>query len=450
MKIFFITFQVVPEENNEHFKLVAGALALCWIAEDDAQAAYVKAKFFISKYNWKILEVETPLTEVTESHFLEKDIGLEHYKKAQEQGVAIVYSAWARDGKTTAGPYTLKLPYRFDFEKYLSKQKQLNQKGRCLHYNGSHRCKEIISAHSIQKNQSLEAIAQNGHVYVLSGDIGTLKKNKGRLAYRKCGIRRVSTFLGFCKKHDNELFEPIDNLPLLPTDEQVFLYAYRSLCRELFVKENSFDLVASQLKGITEEGVLKDLWLDTRNGIEFGLKNLRIHKRNYDVSLKEKRYSDINYVLFISRQKPFIAFSGLFYPEFDFMGRKLQDLGNNQGKLDLITFCTAPVTTGWGVLFAWNRLSSKVCVEFMKSLATMLYEGERLGNLILRLVFSNCENHAISPRWWESLSANAKEEITKRVTSMANIFLPTKPTYLMHGLEEIRPWTFERVIDNMN
>lgn len=450
MNTYFMTFQVTPTESNEHYNLVGGALASCWVLGDDAQSAYSQAEFFVSKGDWEIEKVDTFPVETTKEHFLERDIGIEQYVKAQEKGIAIFYTAWARDGRTTAGPLTMNSSYKFDLSEYLRKQKQLRRKGRCLHFDGSHRCKNIINAHSIQKNQSLAAISEDGHVYKPSADISSLKKNRGCLTYEKCGINRVSTFLGFCKKHDNELFEPIDNNPLLPTDQQVFLYAYRSLCRELFVKENSLNLVENQLLLVPEGNAIKELLLGTKIGTTFGLKNLREHKSIYDESLKKKAYFHIRYVLFISNQKPFMAFSGLLYPEFDFMGRHLQNLGDHQQKLELITMSTAPLDSGWGVLFSWHESSSSVCIDFMRSLATMAHEGHRLGDLLFRMAITNCENLAIAPEWWENLPENQKEKIESKATLMANIFSMRKPTYLMEGIEGIAPWDFEDVIDNMD
>ena len=267
---------------------------------------------------------------------------------------------FARDGKTTAGPFQLKQSFKFPISEYVDSQKKLSQKGRCLHYENGHRCNEIIKAHSIQRNQSLSAIAQNGHVYTISSNIGSLKKNKGRITYKKYGINKVSTFLGFCKKHDNELFEPIDNDLLIPTDQQVLLYSYRSLCRELFVSENALELVNNQLeKGINQDAI-KNMLSGYVTGKSFGLENLKRHKHDYDKSLVNKSYSDIKYVIFQSSQKPIIAFSGLFYPDFDFLGRELQNLGDQTQDLQLLTFCSAPIENGWVFLFAWGVVAPRI------------------------------------------------------------------------------------------
>lgn len=449
MKTYFLTFQVIPTKTNEHYDIVKGALASCWVLGNDPQSALAEAEFFVSKDDWEIEGIESFPIETTQDHFQERDIGLQQYMKAQENGIAIAYAAWSKDGKTTIGPLTHKTSNNFNLSNWLKKQKQVNKSGRCLHYDSGERCEKIINAHSIQKNRSLSTIADNGFVYKLSSNIGTLRKNKGQLTYEKCGINKVSTFLGFCKKHDNNLFEPIDNFPLIPTDQQIFLYAYRSLCKELFVKENSLRLIESQLNEGLNQKAVKELCLNMRTGTAFGLKNLIEHKAAYDSSLKKECYHEIKYVLFISKQKPFIAFSGLFYPVFDFMGRQLQDLGDHDSHLELITFCSAPMSAGWGFLFSWHESSSNTCVDFMKSLATMVHANSKIDDLLFRMIISNCENFAISPQWWEKLSTNHKEQITARASNMANIFAMTKQTYLMEGLEGIAHWNFENVISNM-
>ena len=449
MKTFFLKFKVTPTNANEHFSLVEGAEASCWIQGTNPQSVCTKAKFYVSKCDWKIEKIESLPVEVTEENFIGRDLGLEQYLHAQKEGIAIVYLAYSRDGKTSAGPFPLKPSYDFPLSGFLKKQKQLANKGRCLHYESGHRCKEIIKAHSIQKNRALSVIADEGHVYTHAANISSLKKNKGQLTFKKYGINNVSTFLGFCGKHDNKLFEPIDNYSLIPTDQQVLLYAYRSLCRELFVKENALELIESQLGLDIGQNAIKDLFLSMKQGTAFGLKNLKNHKKIYDHSLREKDFLDMKYVLFVSKRKPTIAFSGIFFPDYDFMGRQLQNLGDHSSDLELITICSAPMDCGWGFLFAWHVTSSSVCVDFMRSLATMIHNNDNvLGDFLFRLAITNCENIAISPKWWERLLDDQKEQITSKISLMADNFSMIEPFYLMKGLEGISHWDFD-VISNM-
>lgn len=336
-------------------------------------------------------------------------------------------------------------------ELFLKEQKRLKKRGRCLHFEAGHRCNKIINAHSVQKSLIITNIADNGHIYTFNSNIGSLKKNSGKIVVNKIGVKKVFTFLGFCKLHDNKLFEEIDNFPLQPTNKQVFLYAYRSLCRELFVKENSLVHLEKQIeffKNSNQKNNKKKLNLLKiyKRGAFKGFNDLKYHKKLYDNSFKDRRYEDIRYVIFTSKKKPTILFSGLKYPDYDYLGRRLQDLSNTIKRLELITFCSAPMLSGWGIVFAWHRSSSKICIPYLKSLATSM-QNKKLSNLLFRLVISNCENLAISPEWWNNLTKEKRNQILARINA---IYLPTLSTYLTKGLEDISGWEFEYVIDKMH
>lgn len=449
MATFFVKFKVAPVPGSKQDEFVEGAYALCWVVETSPAAAFNNARFYVTKGDWEITDDSEPPAEVTEEACQEWDLASENYRKAQDQGIALVYSGWSRDGKTTAGPMPLPDPDRFDLNEYIETQKKLTNKGRCLHFDSDERCKEIISAHSIQKSGQLAAIARDGHVYAGSANMGDLKKNDGRISIQKRGIGKMSTFLGFCKKHDNEVFAPIDTQPLVPTDEQVLLYAYRSVCREFFVKENALDLVNTQLAN-WPEGHPFTHFEDLKAGTTRALTDLRRHKTDFETSLKARTVSDVEYTLFVAKQKPTLAFSGLIYPHFDFLGRQLQALEDLSASLDLITFCSAPMHEGWGFLFAWHRSSARTCREFVGSLAQTICDGKSGADAAFRLVISNCENLAIAPDWWEGLAEAKKMEISERINHGADTFTPIDSGYLAKGLEGISGWEFESVVTNVS
>ncbi len=325
----------------------------------------------------------------------------------------------------------------FDLALYLSENKRLKRKGRCLHYDAGSRCSRVIDAHSIQKNGSLSLIADDGHVYAISRNFGDVKHSRGGVTYTKQGINTVSTFRGFCEKHDNQVFEPIDTVPLVPTQHQILLYAYRALCREVFVKENALILLKKQAERNRGQAALYELLDGMRRGTEFGLNNLLSQKRRYDKCLSTRSFSDIKSVIFCTDQKPSVVFSGLFFPDFDFLGRQLQDLSDHSTTLDLLTFSFVPMDQGWGILFAWLSESSGACAPFMKSLATRIYEDRKLGDYLFRLVISNCENMAIRPQWWESLAEQARIEIAEAASYGADVFAPIRHDYLASGSENL-------------
>src|SRR6266853_4011934 len=206
---------------------------------------------------------------------------------------------------------------------YQQESKRQRGRGRCLHYADGVRCNEFISAHSIQKGGQLSLIAEDGHVYRLNADLSTLRKTKGEPHPKKIGIKKTSTFAGFCKHHDNALFKPIDNEPLEPRKQQVALYAYRSLCREYFVKENAV-AVLEKMKVHPELDAGKVAFLKSSLiGHSIGLENLNHHKRHYDEALRQKKYDEFEFTYFTSTSRCSLQLSGLLYPDYDFIGHRL-------------------------------------------------------------------------------------------------------------------------------
>lgn len=451
MKIFYLKFKVKPTLENLNFNIIEGAYVLCWIKEWNSKNAFAIAEYIVSKDEWIISDVEKYPLEVNESDFSDKGPGLENFLKAKSEGRSIVFLGKARDGKTTLEPFQVNKLSNFPpISEFLDSLKKLSQKGRCLHYEKGDRCNNIIKAHSIQKSQSLSSIAQDAHVYVLSNNYGDFNKNNGLPTYTKKSINKVSTFMGFCQIHDNELFELIDNNFLIPTDQQVLLYAYRSLCREVFVSENALTLVNEQLEKKITNFANKKLLSFFKKGKDFGFNNLIRHKMLYDESLGNKSFSDIKYVILNINQKPIIAFSGVFYPDYDFLGNQLQNLGNHKIDLELMTFCSAPTEKGWAFIFAWHETSSKICKHFMRSLATITYKTNYdYSDHLFRLAIMT-ENHAISPKWWDGLEENVKQKITERASILASPFSAPDQFYLNEGLEGAVNWKVDSVVSNMD
>lgn len=328
---------------------------------------------------------------------------------------------------------------------FLDEIKRQKNIGRCLHYDSGQRCNEIINAHSIQRKHLADDVAVNGHAYRINADYKTLKNNEDKVGISKIGIRKLSTFLGFCKKHDNDIFEDIDNFPLIPTDKQIMLYAYRCLCREYFVKENALNTCKNYLKNNSVKEDIEIIIKAHMRGTENGFNSLKYHKGEFVRSLKNKSYSDIEYVAFLSTDKPIIYFSGILYPDFNFMGDPLQNLARTNSTFQLITFFSAPTIDGWAYVFAWHKSSSEICKKYLQSLATSIHEGKNYSDTLFRHIISCCENHAISPLWWDDLEEEQKKEVLSRVQLMLHPTTPIPPDYLSYGLEGIATWSFPKV-----
>jgi hypothetical protein len=415
--------------------------------EGSAEAAYAKARFFILKDDWNEVHLIKGPSKVDEQRFSGKNIGEKLYRRAEAEGLAFAYVAWSRDGKTSADPISTESSFSPALTDRLRLNKKNRDTGRCLHFEGSTRCREFIHAHSIQRSRFLFEISDIGHVYILSTDIGTFEKNKGFPGYAKKGIKNVSTFKGFCKRHDRELFAPIDNFDLEPSYKQVALYAYRSLCREYFVKENSIRDLEAELANRSIQQVVRGLLESAKEGNEWGFRNLKAHKSKFDTSLKEESFEDFKYILFAFKGRPTIAFSGLFYPDYSFEGNQIQDLGDHSRGLKLMTICSGPMSGGWGYLLAWHRTSSDVCDQMIDSLRSAICRGGILCDFLFRMAISTSENLAISPEWLDALAPADRERILLKAMDSLNIFQPINSNYLSEGLEGISGWTVDHIYD---
>lgn len=325
--------------------------------------------------------------------------------------------------------------------------KQQSKKGRCLHFKDGARCNEIIAAHSIQKQGQLRLIAESGHVYRLNSDISTLKESGGIPLLKKTGVNRVSTFAGMCKHHDNQLFEPIDNKLLTYDYEQVALYAYRSICREYFVKENA---VATLSEMRSYPGLSSAQQQFLQNGVDghlLGFERLRRHKNIYDASLADRDFSGFKFAIFGSTSRCSLQASGLIFPDFDFKGRLLQHLGLRTNQIDLLTFFTAPTECGWALVLAWHESSDESCLGLMQSLVEEVRQGSMLEDMLLRFSLTCCENHAIRMSWWDELPESAKKQATDMMAVMADPTVAVTADYLTKGCEGLADWSFDRIQD---
>lgn len=103
---------------------------------------------------------------------------------------------------------------------------------------GPHRClfpdcKGIaIASHSRQRGSELQAIAKHGHVYGLTIDFPSAIGNYSPTIFTRQGIRKATTFPGFCATHDRELFREIDVGTLAPSEIGAATYALRAIAHE--------------------------------------------------------------------------------------------------------------------------------------------------------------------------------------------------------------------------
>lgn len=226
---------------------------------------------------------------------------------------------------------------------------------------------------------------------------------------------------------------------------QVGLYAYRSLCREYFLKENAVELWTKLQDHPNIPDHNKPFLQSSLVGNRLAFIRLKHHKELFESSIRSNSFQDFQYTLFNSKSKIPIHVSGILCPDYDFSGEPLQNLADFNSPLDCLTFFTAPSIDGWSLCFAWHQSSHSSCTALLKSLATMVHAGHSLDAALIRFVFCCSENHAFRISWWDNLSPGQQSTISNAAALMTNPYEPVPSNYLVSGFEDIPAWHFESV-----
>lgn len=113
-------------------------------------------------------------------------------------------------------------------------------------------CNEkAINSHVLQKNGILNEISQNNHFIISELDFF----KPMLFHFKRVGANNSFTFKGFCKKHDKEIFAPIEDFELDFDDyKSLLLFSYRTIMNEKVKKEVLIDWFKLQM----ESEILKD------------------------------------------------------------------------------------------------------------------------------------------------------------------------------------------------
>lgn len=273
-------------------------------------------------------------------------------------------------------------------------------------------CNEIIRAHSISKSANLKTIARDGHVYTMNPSMQGLQKSKGRLGIELVGINKASTFTGFCKYHDKELYKEIEDEIIVPTLSQLFLLSYRAVCREIFTKMSSLD-VFDKAKMIKNNQIMNLIIKPIVLGTKAAIRDLEKIKNTYDSSLLNQNFFNYSYCyLLLDKPLPIVS-SGAIFPHHDFKGNLLQDLGDIKVEADELAFNAVTLNNG-GAMLIFGR-KSMVATKFIKSFCEV--DDSFKVSTFINFLFTHFENICVSPDWWDSLSTTQRDKLLERYNS---------------------------------
>ena len=245
-----------------------------------------------------------------------------------------------------------------------------------------------------------------------------LIKSDGKLELTKVGINNASTFTGFCTYHDGKIFSPLENDPITLSDEQLFLLAYRSVTRELYLKEGSGEYADLMKEADRGMDIAKQLFIQSiangySQGVDLALSELNHIKSAMDQMLLSRDFSKINHFVVELSNVPAVLVSASTQPEFDFLGARLQALGQYDTPMSHIIFNCISYDSSGCFVFSWLNEHDAICAQFVDSLSS--FPPQELGDALIRFCYSYAENTWASPTWWNSLNVRAREDISKRL-----------------------------------
>ena len=264
--------------------------------------------------------------------------------------------------------------------------------------------KKIVKAHSISKSSSLKEIAVDGHV--LTFFMAQRNKSNTNIEPIKVGINKASIFNGFCEKHDKKLFSPFEDQPFDSSSYHCFLIMYRTLSRELFIKESAkgtFGLMKEMDRGkdLEHQKYIQERYQHFNGSNDLTISDLKYMKSSLDKMFISKEYDNLEHFIIELDSPPRVMASSIGGVNFGFDGSLIQEISQDIKCIPDYLCTNSFSSDGKGyILLSWlaeHKISNQ-------QLIGTLMNSHSITDSLLMLIISRIENVYISPLWWDKLS----------------------------------------------
>ncbi len=280
----------------------------------------------------------------------------------------------------------------------------------------------IVSAHTLSLSSMLRPLSRDGKVYALKPNIPPAPGQQP-IEYALRGLRETSVFYGFCAKHDKILFSPIEDAEFVCSPEQLFIFAYRAVAKEAYLKRK-------QAEGMPEPEYVKKIHGLTEN-VEFsteallfqaaslrGAEEIERLKARLDSRLLNGDYRRLVSTVFEFSSPPPISASFVYAPDFNFEGETLQDFEDFSRDLSHLMVSLFPTPAGGFLLLSHEDTANTSPSRMIESLKRQ----DDISSSVTWFIACHTENFAISPNWFESLSKESQNAFKTGTYSNSNPF----------------------------
>ncbi|SDD22410.1 hypothetical protein [Halanaerobium congolense] len=299
------------------------------------------------------------------------------------------------------------------FRSYFKKQ---SQHKKCFYRD----CKDKpILSHSIQNNKILNEIAKDGNVLKVEIEHSY---EESKFVLKKEGRSTASTFKGFCGKHDNKIFTPIEEYDYkIGNKKQDFLFAYRALAKEYHIKKSVYNMAEHfiDLSNEEYEEVCNYCDIETRDkdtldkkfkkillGTGDNLEKLENYKKIMNINLDKERYYKIQSDVVKLPNNHSITASSMFFMEYDNQGNLINDF-NRFTNMKPMFFTIFPQKNFTYIIFSYFK-TDKNYYDFINS-QIISQEVNFQKTIISNILAIYVENFFVSPLLWEFLDEEVKE-----------------------------------------
>lgn len=301
---------------------------------------------------------------------------------------------------------------------FIGERRRMLREDMCLHPSAN--CSGgICDSHSIQQSK-LSAIAKAGHVYTVEFDLGEILKKPLFDNLSRFGIEEASVFRGFCSTHDSDLFRPIETQEFQCTPEQLFLYFYRAICRELHVKlciAKAYVTVEdiARLHPMTPKHLYEELIGWQRAHLTAEALKLHLFKAKMDGVLLNREFRRLKHYVVTFKRRPSVLSAAATAPTCDFAGKGFRLVSQPLLPYPIMTITTLPTLSGGVAILSWFDNGPVEFAQFCSSLEAV--SASKITSSLIRFLFEFCANIAIAPDWWEALPIVHRNTLLKHARS---------------------------------
>jgi hypothetical protein len=266
-------------------------------------------------------------------------------------------------------------------------------------------------------------LQRDGHVKSLWPQIG--RDDSLSVTWRDDGRNFATTFEGFCSAHDTSLFLPIDTRPLNPSDqEQLFLYAYRAVARELHESMEAALKVQSLYQQRIEAGIDKGDEPEIAGMLAVEKIHIAhsvfVYKCDLDLALGNSQFDILLHeVMTLADQSPAIAVSAFFD----------LDTSQNGQRPPFVSLNIVPISTTETIaIFSYVEKDAAAVRDYIREVVEADREYQKY--LLSRMVLTHAENFVVSPLLWDTWSLEKRETIREFFLATLRLSSPDSSKHL--------------------